>query len=40
MDFGRILVDALRAAVGVPAAAYALAGIGLNVPLVLVTISS
>ena len=31
MDAGRILVDGLRAAVGVPAAAYALAGIGLNV---------
>src|SRR2546425_5310119 len=31
MDFGRAVIDALRAAIGVPAAAYALAGIGLNV---------
>jgi neutral amino acid transport system permease protein len=31
MDVGRVLADALRAAVGVPAAAYALAAVGLNV---------
>ncbi|MBP1633028.1 MAG: branched-chain amino acid transporter permease, partial [Acidobacteria bacterium] len=31
MDIVRILLDALRAAVGVPAAAYALAAVGLNV---------
>src|SRR6266513_2647336 len=31
MDFAVVLSDTLRAAVGVPAAAYALAGIGLNV---------
>jgi branched-chain amino acid transport system permease protein len=30
MDFGQALVDAVRAAVGVPAAAYALAAVGLN----------
>lgn len=30
MDFGKILVEALRAAIGVPAAAYALSAIGLN----------
>lgn len=30
MDVGRLLIDALRAAVGVPAAAYAISAIGLN----------
>lgn len=30
MDVGKILIDALRAALGVPAAAYALSAIGLN----------
>ncbi len=30
MDWGKIVVDALRAAVGVPAAAYAVSAIGLN----------
>lgn len=31
MDFGQIFLDGARAAVGVPAIVYALAGIGLNV---------
>ena len=30
MDFGQVLIDAMRSAVGVPAAAYALAAVGLN----------
>jgi neutral amino acid transport system permease protein len=30
MDLGKVIVDALRAAVGVPAAAYAISAIGLN----------